>query len=105
VDGYSLALDFKITKKNRAAIWKLASQLDEVVLKAGGRFYFAKDSTLHAASAEQYLGRESVEKFMELKRRCDPNGLLETNLYRRLFPESEAVVKPEPTPQTGAAKP
>ena len=102
VDGYSLALDFKITKKNRAAIWKLAAKLDEIVLKAGGRFYFAKDSTLHAASAEQYLGPEAVEKFMRLKRSCDPNGLLETNLYRRLFPESEASANNESLAETGA---
>jgi FAD/FMN-containing dehydrogenase len=87
VDGYSLALDFRITAKNRKAIWKLAEKLDEVVLKAGGRFYFAKDSTLRAPSAEQFLGKSAVEKFRRLRQRCDPDGVLETNLYRRLFGE------------------
>ncbi len=85
VNGYSLALDFKVTRKNRNAIWKLAAELDKVVLEAGGRFYFAKDSTLGAPSAEQYLGREAMERFSRLKERFDPEGILETNLYRRLF--------------------
>ncbi|MBS1910396.1 MAG: FAD-binding oxidoreductase [Bacteroidetes bacterium] len=85
VDGYSLALDFRITPRNRRAIWDLAAQLDEIVLASGGRFYFAKDSTLQAQSVEQYLGSDAVERFMRLKRECDPEGILETNLYRRLF--------------------
>lgn len=88
VDGYSLALDYRITAANRAAVWDLAARLDDVVLSAGGRFYFAKDSTLRAASAEQYLGSEAVERFMRLKRECDPENILETNLFRRLFPSA-----------------
>jgi decaprenylphospho-beta-D-ribofuranose 2-oxidase len=91
VDGYSLALDFRITEVNRNDIWKLARKLDDVVLRAGGRFYFAKDSTLEAPSAEQYLGHEAVETFMRLKHRCDPEGILETNLYRRLFGQGLAA--------------
>jgi FAD/FMN-containing dehydrogenase len=86
VDGYSLALDIRLTKRNRERVWELASRLDEVVLKSGGRFYFAKDSTLKPPSVAQYLGQEAVEEFARLKRRCDPEGILETNLYRRLFP-------------------
>jgi FAD/FMN-containing dehydrogenase len=85
VDGYSLALDFRITRKNRKAIWELAEQLDQIVLYAGGRFYFAKDSTLKARSVERYLGHAAVEKFRRLRERYDPNGILETNLYKRLF--------------------
>jgi FAD/FMN-containing dehydrogenase len=47
VDGYSLALDFKVRAKNRDRLWALAAELDQMVIEAGGRFYFAKDSTLH----------------------------------------------------------
>jgi FAD/FMN-containing dehydrogenase len=85
VDGYSLALDIRLTRRNRERVWKLAESLDRIVLDAGGRFYFAKDSTLQPPAVEQYLGREAVEAFMRLKERCDPEGILETNLYRRLF--------------------
>lgn len=85
VDGYSLALDFRVTAANRSAVWELAGKLDSVVLEAGGRFYFAKDSTLTAPAAERYLGSDAVARFRELKERCDPSGILETNLFRRLF--------------------
>jgi FAD/FMN-containing dehydrogenase len=85
VDGYSLALEFRLTAGNRAAVWDLAAAFDELVLGAGGRFYFAKDSTLDPARLESYLREERVQRFLLLKRECDPDGLLETNLYRRIF--------------------
>jgi FAD/FMN-containing dehydrogenase len=85
VDGYSLALDFKVTASRRRKLWALAAEFDRVVVEAGGRFYFAKDSTLGRQSLERYLAEERVARFLALKRECDPEGLLETNLYRRLF--------------------
>ena len=85
VDGYSLALDFKVTRVNRDALWRLAKTMDDIVLDAGGRFYFAKDSTLTAQAVRRSLGAEATERFAELKARCDPDGILETDLYRRLF--------------------
>ena len=85
VDGYSLAMDFKITRRNRARLQSLCDDLTQMVLDAGGRFYFAKDSTLSPAAARQYLGEETVTRFLELKRRLDPENLLQSDLYRRLF--------------------
>jgi decaprenylphospho-beta-D-ribofuranose 2-oxidase len=85
VDGYSLALDFRVTDTNRRRIWDLARTLDRLVVESGGRFYFAKDSTLTRASLAQYLAEERVQRFLALKRTHDPEGLLQTNLYRRLF--------------------
>ena len=85
VDGYSLTHDFKVTPDRRRALWALAADFDRLVVDAGGRFYFAKDSTLGRASLERYLAEERVARFLTLKRECDPEGLLQTNLYRRLF--------------------
>ncbi|MCE2503595.1 MAG: FAD-binding oxidoreductase [Chlorobi bacterium] len=85
LDGYSLALDFKITKRNRERIWKLAAEMNKIVLKASGRFYFAKDSTLSSEDARAFLGEKALEEFAVMKRRLDPSGMLETNLARRLF--------------------
>lgn len=87
VDGYSLAMDFKVTKGNRNKLVKMAAAMDAVVLAAGGRFYFAKDSTLHPESARAYLGEDTLAKFVALKRRCDPDNLLQTSLARRVLPE------------------
>lgn len=85
VDGYSLALDFAVTPANRGALLSLTAELDRIVVDAGGRFYFAKDSALHRMSLAEALGAERVEKFRALKAECDPENLLQTNLYRRLF--------------------
>ena len=83
VEGYSLALDFPV--RDRPALWSLAADLDRIVLDAGGRFYFAKDSTLTPEHAAEYLGEDTIARFLDLKKRCDPEGLLQTNLYRRVF--------------------
>ncbi|MDQ2692890.1 MAG: FAD-binding protein, partial [Chloroflexota bacterium] len=58
---------------------------DRMVLDAGGRFYFAKNSETSAEAARAFLGEETIAKFKELKRGCDPMNLLESDLYRRVF--------------------
>ncbi len=85
VDGFSAALDFKVTDRNRARLSQLLQEYDRIVIANGGRFYFAKNSETSAETTRAFLGAETVEKFMKLKKRCDPNGLLESDLYRRIF--------------------
>ena len=85
VDGFSLAMDFKVTKGSRARLRKMLQEFDRIVLQAGGRFYFAKNSETTAETAQAFYGKSTVEKFRKLKKRCDPNGLLESDLYRRIF--------------------
>jgi FAD/FMN-containing dehydrogenase len=85
VDGFSLAMDFKVTDKTRARLGVLLQEFDKIVLSAGGRFYFAKNSETSAESTRAFLGDETIAKFKKLKKRCDPNGLLESDLYRRIF--------------------
>jgi len=85
VDGFSLALDFKVTDGNRSALSKMLKDFDRIVLDAGGRFYFAKNSETSAEAAGAFLGEETLSKFRELKKRCDPNHLLESDLFRRVF--------------------
>jgi decaprenylphospho-beta-D-ribofuranose 2-oxidase len=59
--------------------------LTEIVLQAGGRFYFAKDSLISAAAAARFLGEDTLSRFRRLKAQCDPQNLLQTELYRRLL--------------------
>lgn len=84
VDGYSLALDFKVTRRNRARLWELCHRMNDLVLEAGGRFYFAKDSTLRPEDARAYLGEATLARFREVKARFDPEGLLTNGLAERL---------------------
>ncbi len=46
MEGYTLALDFPISKKTLA----LLDQLDRIAIEYGGRFYLAKDSRMSAAT-------------------------------------------------------
>jgi len=85
VDGFSLAMDFKVTDGNRIRMRQMLQEFDEIVLQHGGRFYFAKNSETSAESTHRFLGAEALAKFKKLKQRCDPNHLLESDLYRRLF--------------------
>jgi decaprenylphospho-beta-D-ribofuranose 2-oxidase len=84
VDGYSLALDFKVTKRNWPRLQELCHRMNDLVLDAGGRFYFAKDSTLRPEDARRFLGKDALCRFQELKRSLDPDGLLTSALAERL---------------------
>jgi FAD/FMN-containing dehydrogenase len=85
LDGYSLAQDFRVTRHNRRRLQDLADEMNRIVLQAGGRFYFAKDSTLTPDVAAGYLGDDALRRFRALKERCDPDELLQTDLYRRVL--------------------
>ncbi len=90
LDGLSLALDFKVTRRNRDALAKMLQTFDRIVLQAGGRFYFAKNSETSPETARCFLGEETIARFKTLKRRCDPEGLLQSDLYRRVFEDGNA---------------
>lgn len=85
VDGFSMAMDFPVTKSNRQKLWDLCYAMDEVVIKNKGKFYFAKDSTLRNRVMESYFPKENLKKFYTLKKKYDPKGILQTDLYKRIF--------------------
>jgi FAD/FMN-containing dehydrogenase len=87
VDGYSLAMDFAVSRRprRRQELWQLCQRLADVVLDAGGRFYYAKDAVLLASSFARVHGDAAVAAFRALKQRLDPGGLLQTDLARRMM--------------------
>ena len=57
-------------------------QLDDVVLKHGGRVYLAKDAALKPeAFAAMY---PNLDRFRAVKQKLDPKGLFSSSLARRL---------------------
>jgi len=86
LDGFSLALDFRVTDSNRAALWRMAQDFDKIVVEAGGRLYFAKDSTMRPGTPHRFFPEENLRRFFDLKNTCDPEGILSTELFRRVFP-------------------
>ncbi|MEO6711100.1 MAG: hypothetical protein ABIP42_16085, partial [Planctomycetota bacterium] len=85
VDGWSFAMDFKVTPENRERLWRHCAELTQVVLAGGGRFYFAKDLVLGAGDPERFFPAQNLAAFRALKHELDPEGLFETNLWRRAF--------------------
>ena len=85
MDGFSLALDFRVTDGSRARMSQMLQDFDKIVIEAGGRFYFAKNSETSPETARCFLGDETIARFKALKQRTDPHTLLESDLYRRVF--------------------
>ncbi|MBK1637137.1 FAD-binding oxidoreductase [Rhodovulum adriaticum] len=76
--GYTLAVDFPA----RAKVPAIFARLEQQVLDAGGRLYFAKDALAHPDSiAAMYP--ELADWRAEVAK-ADPEGHLETDLVRRL---------------------
>jgi FAD/FMN-containing dehydrogenase len=88
LDGFSLELNYPRTaRRSRGGktLEDVLRQMIEMVVAAGGRFYLAKD---HFMTAEQYrrsIGAETVDTFLDLKRRYDPEAVFQSDLFQRLF--------------------
>lgn len=68
MEGYSLALDFKIEK----GIFTLLDSLDQKVLRYGGRIYLAKDVRVGKEAFEQ--GYPHIEKFRAFREKYGMNA-------------------------------
>jgi decaprenylphospho-beta-D-ribofuranose 2-oxidase len=70
LEGYSLALDFKIDK----GIFSLLDKLDQIILKYNGRIYLSKDVRVSKEVFEK--GYPHINKFRELRKKYKLNKVL-----------------------------
>lgn len=76
--GYTLAIDFPVTKELKA----FTKRLDEAVLQAGGRIYLGKDAMLDQATFR--LMYPNYEDWIAVKTKYDPNNVFCSDLSVRL---------------------
>jgi len=77
--GYMLALDIPM----RPGLVEFLRELDRIVLDHGGRLYLAKDACMTAETFSRMYG-EKLDRFREIRRRIDPDGVLSSSQARRL---------------------
>lgn len=78
--GWTLALDMP---GGGAGLDTLLHSLDDMVLDAGGRNYFAKDA--HTVPATIRRGYPRLAEWQAVRRRVDPHGVWQSDLARRLL--------------------
>ena len=88
VDGYSLELNYQRTRRNADTLQKTLKSMTADVIQAGGRFYLAKDHYLTHEQYRQSIGNAAVDTFLQYKLRFDPDMLLQSDLFRRVFQPS-----------------
>jgi len=78
IEGYSLALDFKIEK----GLFELLDQLDEVVVKYGGRIYLTKDARVSKKTFEK--GYPHIESFRQFRKESNMDSKFQSLQSKRV---------------------
>jgi len=77
-EGYTLALDFPV----RDGLFKFLDELDEIVLKFGGRLYLSKDARMN--SEIFWRSYENAPRFVEIIKKYNPQFKINSIQARRL---------------------
>jgi decaprenylphospho-beta-D-ribofuranose 2-oxidase len=85
LDGFSLELNYSRTRQSAQKLKQVLQHMIAMVIESGGRFYLAKDHFLTQAQYRQSVGVQAFDTFLNLKQRYDPEMMLQSDLFRRVF--------------------
>jgi FAD/FMN-containing dehydrogenase len=77
-EGYTLALDFPVT----SGLFDFLHELDQVVVRAGGRLYLAKDARQSRETFD--AGYANADRFRDFRKAIDPSARIRSHLSNRL---------------------
>jgi hypothetical protein len=77
-EGYTLALDFPV----RDGLFNFLDELDEIVLKHGGRLYLSKDARMKPEIF--WRGYPTAQKFLDIVKKYNPGFRINSTQARRL---------------------
>lgn len=80
--GYTLAIDFPVTK----GLKDFTRKLDQKVLEAGGRLYLGKDSMMEKDMFQHMYPQYG--EWLDIKKKYDPRNIFTSDIARRLGLES-----------------
>ncbi|MBC7849305.1 MAG: FAD-binding oxidoreductase [Chitinophagaceae bacterium] len=78
-EGYTLALDFPVRK----GLFEFLDELDEIVLRHGGRLYMSKDARMKPAVLQ--AGYPRLQEFRNIVKQYNPDGKLRSMQSDRLL--------------------
>ena len=78
-EGYTLALDFPV----KAGLLEFLDELDQIVLRYGGRLYMSKDARMKPEILQH--GYPDLEKFKDIVRKYNPDMKIHSIQSDRLF--------------------
>ena len=78
--GWTLAADIPA---NNSGLYKKLDEIDQLISKAGGRVYLAKDSRQSSQVFKKSYPR--IKDWLKIKKELDPNSIFMSDSFKRLL--------------------